>query len=169
MVGMVISISGDCGGAPILGVVPGALDVFDTRADVHGRAMLRRRGAPGKAVKSGSPFNARFILSDVPSLRNLRMPSRKSGSRSARIHQFEKRQPRIEIAGHHVGRDFVAILQRDPADASFLHQNFRDGRVGADLCAPAARAESAMAFETAPMPPRTNPHNPRWPFTPPMQ
>ena len=37
------------------------------------------------------------------------------------------------------------------------------------ITAPRLRAESAMAFETAPMPPRTNPHNPRWPFTPPMQ
>ena len=31
------------------------------------------------------------------------------------------------------------------------------------------RAEAAIASDTAPIPPRTNPQSPRLPFTPPMQ
>ena len=45
MVGMVSSSSGRVGGAAVLGVVPGALDVFDAGADVHGRAVVRAGSA----------------------------------------------------------------------------------------------------------------------------
>ena len=45
IVGMVSSSSGRSRRAAVLGVVPGALDVLDARADVHGGPVLRARRA----------------------------------------------------------------------------------------------------------------------------
>ena len=84
------------------------------------------------------------------------------------VQEVQESELGIEIRGHGGGLDLLAAFQHDAARAAVAHQNFRDRRVHADLD-PLARADAAMASDTEPMPPRTKPHSPRCPATPPMQ
>src|ERR1700691_3000635 len=81
MVGTVSSSSGDCEGCPYLASSQ-ACSIYSS--DGHKCMVARCCGpsAPGRARKSGKPFSAKLILQDVPSLRYLRIDSRKSDGSS---------------------------------------------------------------------------------------
>src|SRR5205085_7002128 len=81
MVGMVISIRGDREGLPYLASSQ-ARSMYSTEGQICIVARCCGPGLPGNAVNSGTPLKARFILSEVPSVRNLRMPSTNSDGRS---------------------------------------------------------------------------------------
>src|ERR1700732_2399518 len=76
-VGTVNSSSGDCDGRPYL-----ASSQARSTYSIDGQMCIVARCcgplSPGRARKFGSPLNARLILQEVPSLRYLRMASRKS-------------------------------------------------------------------------------------------
>ena len=117
-------------------------------------------GVPGSARKSGSPSSARFILSEVPSTRISLHRAAKLRIQFLRVQQFQKRQLRVEIRCHDARVNLLAIFQHDartrgrraPARGSPAHSSA--------ISAPWLRAEAAIASETAPMPPCTNPHEP---------
>src|SRR5579864_7651441 len=79
-VGMVISIMGEWEGWPYLASSQ-ACSMYSM--DGHMCMVVRCCGplSPGKAWKFGSPLSAKLILHEVPSLRYLRIESRKSAGR----------------------------------------------------------------------------------------
>ena len=96
------------------------------------RAAVSKR-LPASAVNSGRPLSARFILSDVPSERNLRMPSRNSGRQVARVHQLQKCPARVQIAGDDGGAEFPRhSSSTTPLDAAAADEDLLDRSAGAD-------------------------------------
>ena len=84
------------------------------------------------------------------------------------LDQPQESRLRIQIRGDDVGAEFVAVLQYHTRGAPIADQDSVHRRVHADFH-PWLRADAAIASETAPMPPATNPQSPRFPATPPMQ
>ena len=146
MVGMVISIRGDCDGRPYLASSQ-ARSMYSTLGQMCMVARCCGPGAPGRALNSGKPFSARFILSDVPSVRNLRMPSTKSGGRSRRVQQSQKR-PVADRDCWPPTRAAISspLASTTPRRAASAHQDLLDRGVGADHraagCAPNPRWRS---------------------------
>ncbi len=167
MVGIVISISGERDGRPYF-----ASSQARSTYSIDGhRCMVARccgPGEPGNAVNSGRPLKARFILSDVPSERKRCIPATKSAGSarsSTRCRKVRRGSRLLAITGARISSPSASTT---PMARPSLMTIFSTGAF-VRITAPLARAESAMAFDTAPIPPCTKPHNPRWPLTPPMQ
>src|ERR1700692_5036374 len=95
-VGTVSSSSGDCDGRPYL-----ASSQARSTYSIDGQICMVARCcgplSPGSALKFGSPLSARLILHDVPSLRYLRMESRKSGDSSRGSNNCRKVQCGVKL------------------------------------------------------------------------
>ena len=85
----------------------------------------------------------------------------------ARLKKFRKGQPGIDARRNDVGINLVAVGQHHAFGFAVLHDDLRDGGLGADFGAK-SRAASAIAFEIAPVPPRANPQERKAPSISPM-
>ncbi len=128
------------------------------RTGVPGNARELRESAERQIHLEGCSFEAEACA----------CRRRISGSRRFSSDQVEECAPRVEIGRDYVRRISSPSSSTTPAASAVLDDDYViDGRIRANL-GPACSAADGDRFDTAPMPPRTKPHNPRWPPTPPM-
>ena len=168
MVGTVSSSSGRSEGRPYLASSQ-ARSTYSMRGrcawwrDAAGRARPGMAREFRQAVQRQVDLAAMCLRCESGGWRRRNPASRSRSSISRRNVTL-----RIEVGGHYAR---LRSLRRFPAP-----RRARGRRAPACLAtaalvrisAPRLRAAAAMASETAPMPPRTNPHSPRWPPTPPI-
>ncbi len=134
---------GVLGWAAILGVIPGALDVIDRGADVHGRAVLRA-GRAGEGCEIRQAVEREIHLERRAFDAVVLDGRAKFRVELAGLDEFEERGFRIEIGGHDAGVDFVAIFEHHAVGAAVAHQDAADRGVDADLrasgCGPRRRS-----------------------------
>src|SRR4029453_13047422 len=128
----------------------------------------RRWGpGPGIHVKLGSASSARLTLPEEPRYLYRRTPSTKSDGRSRSSMNFRKVRFGSTLDATTLAAISSPFSRTTPvARPFFVRMRLTDASVR--ISTPYSRAAAAIAFETAPVPPRDNPHDLKAPSISPM-
>ena len=140
----------------VLGVVVGALEVFERRADVHRAVVVRhRRRSPGSTVNCGGSERARLIFAEADAVVDSRdRASRNSSGSILRVEELFECDVGIDARGDDRRFDLRAVFQPDAARRrGRLVQDVLDRRLAADFDAEIAARALRAPLASPPMPP----------------
>src|SRR5579864_2445617 len=106
-------------GTAVLGVVPGAFDVIDRGADVHGGAMLRA-GSSGQGAEVGEAAEGEIHFEGGALDAEFANAGGEIGGEVALADKREEGSLGVEVGGDHFGGDLLAAFQHHSGGAAVL-------------------------------------------------